>query len=403
MNDATARAVERMLAADPLWTETGTAGERIGLDRHTLLHAGPPFADPAEICPPILNAAAAALLFEGMAGSVEEARALVRSGAVTLRPAQDFGVVTPLAAVVSRSMWLHVVEDAGGSGARAYSPLNEGGGPALRFGIVSGAVVERLRLLHGAVGPALAGIGAVELRGIAREAMEQGDELHGRVGVASALLTETLVSRLGGTGEVCAFLKEAGQFFLNPWMAACKAVMLAADGVPGSALVTAAGGNGVRFGLRLSGMMGEGWASAPVAAPQGPDIGSPGSAPRPRLPAIGDSAVIDALGFGALALDAAPLLRAELGAAAETAIAAADRLLCADHPVHGRRVGLDARAVLLGGPVPPVCLAALHAAGEDGIVGRGLAWHPPSCHAEAVAAVDARSRAGFPDAPDRRA
>ncbi|AWJ85728.1 hypothetical protein TSH58p_19400 (plasmid) [Azospirillum sp. TSH58] len=394
MNDATSRAVERMLAAVPVWTETGTAGERIGLDRHTLLHAGPPFADPAEICPPILNAAAAALLFEGVAGGVEEARAMVLSGAVTLRPAQDMGVVTPLAAVVSRSMWLHVVEDAGGSGARAYSPLNEGGGPALRFGIVSGAVVERLRLLHGAVGPALAGIGPVELRGIACEAMGQGDELHGRVGVASALLTETLVSRLGGTGAVCAFLKEAGQFFLNPWMAACKAMMLAADGVPGAALVTAAGGNGVRFGLRLSGMMGEGWASAPVAAPQGPDIGTP----RPRLPAIGDSAVIDALGFGALALDAAPLLRAELGAAAETAIAAADRLLCADHPVHGRRVGLDARAVLLGGPVPPVCLAALHAAGEDGIVGRGLAWHPPSCHAEAVAAVHRLSRADFPDA-----
>lgn len=386
MNDATARAVERMLAAEPVWTETGTAGERIGLDRRTLLHAGPPFADPAEVCPPILNAAAAALLFEGMADGVEEARALVRDGAVTLRPAQDMGVVTPLAAVVSRSMWLHVVEDAGGSGARAYSPLNEGGGPALRFGIVNGAVVERLRLLHGAVGPALAGIGPVELSALAREAMEQGDELHGRVGVASALLTETLVSRLGGTGEVCGFLKEAGQFFLNPWMAACKAMMLAADGVPGAALVTAAGGNGVRFGLRLSG--GTGWASAPVAAPQGPDIVFPGGAPRPRLPAIGDSAVIDAVGFGALALDVAPLLRAELGATAEAAIAAADRLLCADHPGFGRRVGLDARAVLRGGPVPPVCLAALHAAGEDGIVGRGIAWHPPSCHAEAVAALE---------------
>ncbi len=384
MNDATAQAVERMLAAVPVWTGTGTAGDRIGLDRRTLLHAGPPFADPAEICPPILNAAAAALLFEGMAGGVEEARALVLSGAVTLRPAQDMGVVTPLAAVVSRSMWLHVVEDASGSGARAYSPLNEGGGPAPRFGIVNGAVVERLRLLHGAVGPALAGIGPVELSGIAREAMEQGDELHGRVGVASALLTDTLVSRLGGTGEVCAFLKEAGQFFLNPWMAACKAMMLAADGVPGAALVTAAGGNGVRFGLRLSGMAGKGWASAPVAAPQGPDIG----APRPRLPAIGDSAVIDALGFGALALDAAPLLRTELGAAAEAAVAAADRLLCAEHPGFGRRVGLDSRAVLRGGPVPPVCLAALHAAGEDGIVGRGIAWHPPSCHADAVAAVE---------------
>lgn len=388
MKDATARAVQRLLAAVPVWVETGTAGERVGLDRHTLLHAGPPFADPAEICPPILNAAAAALLFEGMAEGVEEARALVRNGAVTLRPAQGLGVVTPLAAVVSRSMWLHVVEDAGGSGVRAYSPLNEGGGPAQRFGIVSGAVVERLRLLHGVVGPTLAAIGPVELSALAREAMAQGDELHGRVGVASALLTDTLVSRLGGAGDVCGFLKEAGQFFLNPWMAACKAMMLTADGVPGATLVTSAGGNGVRFGLRLSGMMGKGWASAPIAAPQGPDIGSPGGAPRPRLPAVGDSAVIDAVGFGALALDAAPLLREELGTAAEVAMAAADRLLCVEHPVFERRVGLDARAVLPGDPVPPVCLAALHAAGKDGIVGRGICWHPPSCHADAVAAVE---------------
>ncbi|AWU96953.1 DUF1116 domain-containing protein [Azospirillum ramasamyi] len=384
MNDATARAVERLLAAVPVWVETGTAGERIGLDRHTLLHAGPPFADPAEICAPILNAAAAALLFEGMADGVEEAKALVRNGMVSLRPAQDLGVVTPLAAVVSRSMWLHVVEDAGGSGIRAYSPLNEGGGPAQRFGIVSGAVVERLRLLHGRIGPALAAIGPVELSALAREAMAQGDELHGRVGVASALLTDTLVSRLGGAGDVCGFLKEAGQFFLNPWMAACKAMMLTADRVPGATLVTSAGGNGVRFGLRLSGMMGKGWASARIAAPQGPDIG----VPRPRLPAIGDSAVIDALGFGALALDTAPLLRVELGAAAEAIMAAADHLLCVEHPVFERRVGLDACAVLPGGPVPPVCLAALHAAGEDGIVGRGICWHPHSCHADAVAAVE---------------
>ncbi len=397
MINATAAAVGRMLAAVPQWTQVGTAGELLGLDRTTLLHAGPPFADPAEICPPVLNAAAAALLFEGLADGVEDARAMVRNGAVTLRPAQDLGVVTPLAAVVSRSMWLHGVEDAAGSDARAYSPLNEGGGPALRFGIVSPAVVERLRFLHGAVGPALQGVGTVELFDLALGAMEQGDDLHGRVGVASALLADRLIARLGETGAVSDFLRSAGQFFLNPWMAACKLMMLAADGVPGATLVTAAGGNGVRFGLRLSGMAG-GWASAPVEAPQGPDAGlqDAGGPPRPRLPAIGDSAVIDAVGFGALALDTAPQLRVDLGSIADALPTdLGTRLLVGEHPVLGRRVGLDADAVLRTGLLPPVCLAALDAAGEAGIVGRGIARHPQACHDDAVAALGGAGPTGI--------
>lgn len=380
-HDATLLAARRMAEVVPLWTGVGRAGELLGLERGALLHAGPAFRDPSAVCAPILNAAASALVFEGMAEDFDAARALVRSGAVALRPAQNDGVVTPLASVVSASTWLQVVEAPHTPGVRAYSPLNEGAGPALRFGLAGPAVVERLRLLRDVLGPALAAVlrEPVELFPIARAALASGDDLHARTGAATAWLVDELRPRLAGHGEAAAFLATAGQFFLNLWMAACKAMMAAGHGVPGAALVTAAGGNGVEFGLRLSGM--EGWATAPVGVPEGPDVGPR----RPRLPAIGDSAVVDALGFGALALDAAPELRADLGAAADALPADfGKRLLLIDHPALGRRVGLDSRAVVADGTAPPVCLGALDAAGEAGIVGRGIARHPMACHREAL-------------------
>ena len=81
------------------------------LDARVLLHAGPPVtgAVPARL----LYAAAQALVFEGMADGFEDALRLVEAGAVTLLPAQDHGVVTPLAQVVSASMPLLAVRCGG--------------------------------------------------------------------------------------------------------------------------------------------------------------------------------------------------------------------------------------------------------------------------------------------------
>ena len=55
----------------------------------------------------------------------------VSGNVVRLEPAQNYGVVTPLAQVVSHSMPMAVVGDAR---SQAYAPLSEGPVPALRFG-----------------------------------------------------------------------------------------------------------------------------------------------------------------------------------------------------------------------------------------------------------------------------
>lgn len=369
-------AAERMAACRPVWVRTATAAELIGLPPGVLLHAGPPFASVDAVPAPVLNSACMALLLEGRAASLLAAKRLLSSGAVQLCSAQDRGVVVPLAAVVSSSMWLHQVIDATRPGPIGLAPISDGVGPAQRFGIAGPEVLQRLQFVHRQVGPALARAlkEPMDILPLVDASLAAGDETHGRVGVGSRLLGDAL-STLSLPEAVCSYLKENTQGFLNLWMAACCCMAHAARGGEGNTLLVAAGGNGLAFGLQLGGQPNV-WrfaASPPVVGPAlRPDLQS-----VDRLPAIGDSALIDALGFGALALDAAPEHARLFGeGAVDAAMTAARRqLLVARHPLLGRKLGLDAAAVSMSA-LPGVCLAALDAAGRFGIVGRGLAMHP---------------------------
>ena len=104
-----------------------------------LLHAGPPFQ--GEPPSAVRQACVQALLFEGLAADAAQARAMLSAGAVELQPAQDHGVATPLAQVVSASMPLAAVGDAASV---AWAPLVEGPPPALRFGTEASEARTRL-------------------------------------------------------------------------------------------------------------------------------------------------------------------------------------------------------------------------------------------------------------------
>lgn len=374
----TLTAAERVAGVRPEWRNTVPAGPTLGLREGELLHAGPPIETPEDLCLPLRHAVCAALVFEGLAGNLEAADALLAAGKVRLRPAQDLGVATPLVAVVSSSMWLHAVVDAGQPGRVAYAPLNEGPGPALRFGLATPEVVARLRWVHGTLAPALADLPeAIELLPLAAEALAQGDELHARVGIASGLLADRLhPDRLDEASA--SFLRGHTHLFLNAWMAACLCMLSAARDYGKGDLVIAAGGNGRTFGIQRSGAPGE-WIAAPASPPLGPTL--PDMPPTlERLPAIGDSALIDALGLGAMALDAAPAHAANFDPARVAALAeTANAVLLARHPVLGRKVGLDAARVTPT-HLPGVCLAALDTQGVRGLVGFGIAAHPAALY-----------------------
>ncbi len=150
----------RLVGVEPVLRGLVPAAAAVGLDGRRILHAGPPL-DPTEPIPvPILNAAVIACIYEGWADDEEMAERLVQSGNVRLLAAQDHGVVTPLASVVSPSMPLQEVVDARDPERRAYSPLSSGAGPQLRFGARDPEIVERLRwrreTLAAAVSTALA-------------------------------------------------------------------------------------------------------------------------------------------------------------------------------------------------------------------------------------------------------
>lgn len=140
------------LAARPTWSGLAKARDLGPKTEKWVLHAGPPFENPADIPAPVRNSVVAAIRFEGWATDDRAARALVERGAVTTHPAQDFGVVTPLAFPVSPSMTLMRV----GSSA---APFNEGGGEVLRLGSPAAAAREILTLAPAELVTAMGGNG----------------------------------------------------------------------------------------------------------------------------------------------------------------------------------------------------------------------------------------------------
>jgi hypothetical protein len=368
-NDA---ALQRLYAVRPQWRAVRRARDAVGLPDFTLLHAGPPYADPCSPPAPVLSSAVLCCLYEGWAASEQDAERLIVSGRVTLVPAQSYGVVTPLAAVISGSTALVEVVDRTGA---AWSLLGSGAGPQLRFGSRDPAILERMTWRDTVLAPVLddaLSSGHVDLIALARHGLDNGDDLHARTTAASAALHALLSPRLTDA-SVHAMLQQTPLFFLTLWMAACCLMTSAAaqDADPASTLVVALAGNGVDVGIRLAGRPSH-WTTARAAAPQGPRMNP--ALDAAAAPLTGDSGVIDAAGFGAQALMLAP---EPAGAFAPWLSPGWQReqaqLYAGTHPAFADlHAGLDATRVIRHGAAPLAAIAMIGADGRAGLLGRGL-------------------------------
>ncbi len=388
------KAIDDVLAVRPLWSHMANAATVTGIDHRTLLHAGPAFDEPRAVSRPILNSARVCAVFEGIAADFEDAEQLILRGEIRLEPAQNHDVVTPLAAVVSASMRLHVVEDAHHPELRSYAPINGGNGPAPRLGLCSDAALAHLRWLHGTLAPTLEQVldRPLDLIDIAREALSRGDDCHGRTVAATGLVVEQLRESLQGAPHGAAaleFLGDGPGFFLNPWMAACKCMAIAARGTGNSSLVIAAGANGTRTGIQVAGMPGH-WFTRDATPPRGRL--DEGVGPDRALGAVGDSAIVDAMGFGAMAIRHAPVQQEAMGEFMPAdGLALPGLLLSRIHPAFGTlqlAVGLTARACAVTGRSPVVSLGILDREGTAGRIGGGIFESPLSMFEEAARAVD---------------
>ena len=403
---ANAKAIARLLAAQPRLIGIGAAQDVVpGMGRRRILHAGPPIGW-ERMCGPMRGAIVGAILFEGWAKNAKSAQAMAARGDVAFAPCHHYGAVGPMSGVISPSMPVWIVRNPA-AGNTAYSNLNEGLGKVLRFGANGPEVLARLRWMQRSLAPTLrAGLktlGELELKPIMAQALHMGDEVHNRNAAASALfikrLTPALLRSAAPAAEVAAAIEFIGgndHFFLNLSMAACKAMLDAAHGVPGSSLVTAMARNGVDFGIRVSGL-GKRWFTAPAPVVDG--LYFSGFSKADAAPDLGDSAITETAGVGGFAMAAAPAIVKFVGGSAQDALAntlsmvhitlarnSAFTLPALDFA--GTPCGIDARRVVDTGILPVINTGIAHRAPGVGQIGAGVTHAPLACFCGAVQALE---------------
>ena len=405
---ANARAVERMLAADPVLADVAVAGEAVaGLEGRIVLHAGPPIGWP-DMCGPMRGAIAGAIVLEGWADDLESAGALAAAGGVAFHPNHRFDAVGPMTGLTTPSMPVMVVENRA-FGNRAFCTLNEGLGKVMRFGGNDAEVLARLRWLADGFGPAfgaaLREAGGIALKPLIARGLSMGDEMHQRNVACTSLLLRAIAPALARVVEDRAalarlfeFIGGNDQFFLNVAMAMGKAIMDPVRGIAGSSVVTAMSRNGTMFGIRVSGL-GDRWFTAPVEMPRG--LYFPGFSEADANPDMGDSTIVETVGLGGFAMAAAPAVAGFVGAG--TAADALDytrameEIAVARNPewtipaldFAGVPTGIDIRKVVASGQTPTINTGIAHREAGIGQVGAGVVRAPMACFEQALEAFAA--------------
>lgn len=404
--DANDEAIQRIAGARPFLVDVRPAGEAIaGLGAGELLHAGPPLAGWAEACGPLRGAVLGTLVLKGLAADAAEAEAMADAGTVRLRSAHDVGALGTFGGVIGRRTAVFVVENRA-AGTRAFSAINEGRGKALRYGSNAKETLDRLAWIEGEfaeiLGAAVRRADGIDLFAIVEQALHMGDEGHSRQKAASALFLAAVAPWIAGAGygteaaqRVLRFLAANDFFFLPLAMAGAKTAAAAAEGIPKSTLVTAIAFNGVRAGIRVSGL-GARWWTAPVPAIRGqyfegygePDAG----------PVIGDSEIAETIGLGAFAITGAPALAKYVGGSiAETRRLTEEMyaITIGEHPRftipildhRGTPLGIDASRVVASGTEPVFSTGIAHKTPGVGQIGAGFGRVPLACFRQAVAAL----------------
>ena len=416
---ANREALRRLSAAQPVLVDVRPALEVVpGMTPTTLLHAGPPLPW-ARMSGPVRGAVIGALLYERLADTPEEAERLAASGALTFDPCHHHAAVGPMAGITTARMPVLVVENRT-TGNRSYATLNEGLGKALRYGAFAPDVIERLRWFEAILGPALGEvlrrIGGVDIRNLIAQAVQMGDECHNRNRAASALLIKTIAPHVAALDlppaereRILTFAAGNDHFFLNVGMAACKAALDAAHGVPRSSMVTVMARNGTEFGIRVSGL-GDRWFTGPAGTPVG--LYFAGFGAEDANPDMGDSAITETAGLGAFAMAGAPAIVQFVGGTPADALGYTKRMYeitlgeseayrLPPLDFRGTPTGIDVRLVLQTGILPQINTGIAHRRPGIGQIGAGLVNPPLACFEEAgralaaeLARADRGARAG---------
>jgi len=327
IDEANKKVLEIILTGKPVLTGMSTAIEVIpGMKKDLILHSGPPITWD-RMCGPTRGAIIGALIYEGLAGTVEESEKLAASGKISYAPCHEHASVGPMAGIISASMPVFIIQNET-YGNTAYCTLNEGLGKVLRYGAFGPEVIEKLRWMEKTMYPvlkkAIEKLGKIDLRNLISQALHMGDEVHNRNRAATSLFYRTIAPAIvetcddkNDTVKVLNFINGNDHFFLNLSMPAAKACLDAARNVPFSSIAVVMARNGTDFGVQLSGT-GDQWFVGKSPVPDA--LFFPGFTKDDANPDIGDSAITETLGLGGFAIAAAPAIAQFVGGTAQDAV-----------------------------------------------------------------------------------
>ena len=396
---ANQEATGRLVQGDPVLVDIAPAGQVVpGLRDKMVIHAGPPIAW-QRMCGAQRGAIIGMVLFEGWAGSIQEAEAMLARGEIGLEPNHDHQAVGPMAGTISPSLPVFVVENKA-FGNRAFCRNVEG---MQQFGDYSEKALDGLRFWRDVAAPAMQAAvrqaGGVSLKPIITQALQMGDELHNRHTASSSLFANALAIPMIVAGvPQPALLKTLGYMtghtllFLGLAMASGKAIADPARDIEYSTVVTAMCRNGTEFGIRVSGL-GDEWFTAP--SPKVDGLYVTGYKDEDAGLDMGDSAITETVGWGGFVLGGAPGILTLVGGTPEQALAYTremGNITVTRHPQYvmpafnfeGAPLGIDIRKVVQTGITPIIDTAIAHKDPGYPKIGGGLVRAPLECFKKAL-------------------
>ena len=289
-------------AGNPYWTDVLPAGEFLGLDDKTVLHAGPPIGF-GRMCEAHQRSVANACLFEGWAKTADEARRLLEKGEVKCEAAFDYATNGSGYGIITKSVPLLIVEDRDyGSSAGLFPAEGRFGGGFCGWGVYSDEIAANLRWMRDTLFKELVSVlkdaGGFPMKDLFSEARRMGDELHSCQKAIDALFTRAIVPyalKCSNAADLLGYFAATNRFTHNFGQASSRALTLGLEKSGARGFLTAAGGNGVEYGIKVAGS--DKWYAAPAPMIEGPYLVE-GAKRENQLPWMGDSSITECRGWG---------------------------------------------------------------------------------------------------------
>ena len=289
-------------AGNPYWIDVRSAGEFLRLADKTVLHSGPPI-EYDRMCGAHRRSMVNACLFEGWAKTEGEAQRLLEKCEMKCEAACDYATDGSGYGIITKSVPLLIVEDRDyGSCAGLFPAEGRFGGGFCGWGVYSEAIAANLAWMRDELFAEIAAVlrdeGGSPMKALFAEARRMGDELHSCQKAIDALFTRAIIPyalKCRNAADLLGYFATTNRFTHNFGQAASRALVLGLEKAGERGFLTAAGGNGVEYGIKVAGS--EKWYVAPAPMIEGPYL-VPGARRENQLPWMGDSSITECRGWG---------------------------------------------------------------------------------------------------------